>query len=132
MMELVEQTSAVLMTALMAGGKGAAKDIFKGVILQGKDSVVKLWQDVFGNKPEAYLLADQVAAAPDNQKLQEDLRQMLRGILKKMPQDRLQQVVSGDVSIQIDEVKAENGGVAIGVNMGGNVRVHNNSTNKKP
>lgn len=132
MEELVEQTCNVLLPLLMAGGKDAAKDIFKGVILQGKDSVVSLWRDVFGNKPEAYTLADQVAAAPDDEKLRGQLREMLREILKEMPQERLHQVVSGDVRIKVDEVKAKNGGVAIGVNMGGSVNVHNNPTDKKP
>ena len=119
---MIEIQTAVtaLMGLLATGGSEAAVEIFKGAVVKGAEGIVKLWGDIFAHEPESYPLANQVAKNPDDQAKQQQLRQLLEETLNKHP-ELLQSNEIGNINIK--EVKAKNGGIAVGVNIGGQINL---------
>ena len=122
---MIEIQTAIssLLGLLETGGTEAAVDIIKGTVIKGAEGVCKLWRDIFASKPDSYPLADQVARNPKDQAKLRRLRHMLEETLQKHP-ELLQSNEIGTVNIK--EVKAKNGGVAIGVNVGGQINLKGN------
>ncbi len=119
MIEIQTAVSALL-GLLAKGGSEAAVEIFKGAVIKGAEGIAKLWRDIFAHEPESYSLANQVAKNPDDQAKQQQLRQLLEETFKKHP-ELLQSNEIGNIIIK--EVKAKNGGVAVGVNIGGQINL---------
>ena len=119
---MIEIQTAVnaLIGLLATGGSEAAVEIFKGAAVKGAEGIARLWRDIFTHEPESYPLANQVAKNPDDPAKQQQLRQLLEETLQNHP-ELLQSNEIGNINIKA--VKAKNGGVAVGVNIGGQINL---------
>ena len=111
-----------LMKALTAGGASAATDLFKGAVLGGTKALSNLWRSIFAEQPEAYPLADKVVKDTQNAEAHQALRSLLEDFFKQNP-ERLQQVQQ--LNIQTGDIKAEPGGVAVGVSQNSHIQIIN-------
>lgn len=110
-----------LMTLLLDGGASAAKELIKGVAVKGAVTLSKVWQEILTDEPKAHALADRVAKEPDNASANQELRSLLEACLKARPE----LVQQAEHAINIGEITATDGGVAVGVMNGGQITVTN-------
>jgi hypothetical protein len=110
---------STLMTLLLYGGADAAKELIKGVVVNGATEASKTWHELMLAAPEAYPLADRVARDPDDDAVATELRILLERVLEAHPELRPR----GDISFTTGDITADHG-VAGGV-ITGNITINN-------
>lgn len=112
-----------LVTLLLVGGPDAAVELIKGSTVNAAVETSNLWRRIFTHEPDSYSLANRVAKDKQDETAQKQLRAFLESTFKAHPE-----LLQGNhiEEINIHKVSAKNGGVAVGVSIGGQIHQHNN------
>lgn len=109
---------------LRIGGVDATKELVRGRAINDDQQLSNIWREVFAEKLESRLLADQVAQNPKNKTAQEELLTLLKEVLARHP-NLVQQV---QPNVTTGNITAGKGGVA-GAVFSGNVEITNSKDN---
>ena len=111
---MVDLQTAVstLMEFALNDGDSAMKDLLKGVAVNSATGLVKVWQDIFAKDDNSKDLIIKLQDE-DNPALRTDVEAIISKVLEDNPHI-LKQMTLNQQNIDIKEVKAKKGGIAIG------------------
>ena len=118
----VQEAVKALMPILAAGGSEAAKKLVTNTIVGGAAKLSQVWSAIFQKKPEAYPLADAVAADPKNSEKKEMLEKLLLDLLSE-DKKLLALALAKETGTRI---AADHGSVAVNTAINSTITIKNN------
>lgn len=122
---MVDLQTAVssLMEFAFSGGEGAMQELLKGTVVNSATGLTKVWQDIFDKESSSKDLVVQLQTDNSNKALQLGLKAIITQVLTENPEILEREKASFNLqNIRVDNVKAKDGGIAIGVMTGGEVK----------
>jgi hypothetical protein len=120
---VIELQTAVgaLMGLIYAGGGDAARDLFRGRVVNGDEDLSETWYDLFGAEPQAYPLVERLAHDPYDPLLRAEVRALLEWALLERPH----LLPAGRFGVMPGDVQAAAGAVAAAVIQGSPITIAN-------